>query len=249
MRDLAGRVAVVTGAASGIGQALAAGFANEEMVVVGADLAGDPPTDVSEQTAVARLADDVFERHGAVHILCANAGVGGVLAPVWEHTLNDWRRTLDVNLWGVVNLLHAFLPRMIASGQEGHVVITASIAGLISTPSMVAYNASKHAAVTIAETLDHDLRGIGSAIGVSVLCPGPVATAIGAGIRAPIDLDGLLRLHGMPADRVAAAVVAAVQDNRFYILTHPELTRHVERRARAIVEGAPPARPAGYDSY
>ncbi len=199
MRDLKGKVAVVTGAASGIGRGMAERFAREGMNVVLADVEEKPlaeataavdalakghgaralgvRTDVSKAADVDALAAKAFEAFGNVHVLCNNAGVGaGNL--MWEGTVADWEWVLGVNLWGVIHGIRAFVPKMIAHG-EGHVVNTASIAGTISAAGMGPYCATKHAVVTMSECLHHDLNlAAGGAVKVSVLCPGWVKTNI-----------------------------------------------------------------------
>ncbi|HAM01902.1 MAG TPA: hypothetical protein DCQ30_06690, partial [Acidimicrobiaceae bacterium] len=187
MEELRGKVAVVTGAASGIGLAVSRKAAAEGMRLVVADIEEGPlkaaadelsaagaevlavPTDVSERSSVQTLCDAALERFGTVHLLHNNAGVGAG-GPLWEVPEADWRWVLGVNLWGVIHGIGVFVPHMVARG-EGHVVNTASLAGLASPPFMGPYNAAKHAVVTISETLAKDLRTMGSPVGVSVLCP------------------------------------------------------------------------------
>lgn len=272
MQELTGKVAVVTGAASGIGLAVSRRLAEEGMRLVLADieepalkLAADElsgaaevlavPTDVSQWDAVAALRDRAVERFGAVHLVHNNAGVGagGLL---WEVSEADWQWVLGANLWSVVHGIRAFVPLLIEQG-EGHVVNTASLAGLISAPFMGPYNATKHAVVTMSETLAKDLRAVGAPVGVSVLCPGFVRTAIDRSERnrpawapAPPDTPAneLLRqgLHQLvaggidPAD-VADKVVAAVREDRFYILTHDESVPAVATRMHDIVDGRSPS--------
>ncbi|MGH9187593.1 MAG: SDR family NAD(P)-dependent oxidoreductase [Acidimicrobiales bacterium] len=278
MEDLGGKVAVVTGAASGIGRALARRFASEGMGVVladverpaleaaASDLAEQPggadvlavPTDVSDGAQVAALAKTAGERFGAVDILCNNAGVSGAFGPIWTLSGDDWRWTLDVNLWGVIHGIRAFVPGMVERG-EGHVVNTASLAGVITAPMMGPYSATKHAVVAISEVLAADLTMAGSGVGVSVLCPAWVNTNIadsarnrperlgGGGEAANVDSEtqtfarSLLASGLDPAD-IAEAVVAAVRANRFYVFTHPETAPAVRARFDAVIagEGPPP---------
>ena len=196
MDSFAGKVAVVTGGASGIGLALARRFATEKMKVVIADveagalddaakaLADDfsaddvlaVPTDVRDPDAVEALAAATFERFGAAHVVCNNAGVavGGL---TWTVPADRWRWIVDVNLMGVVNGIRAFVPRMIEQG-EGHVVNTASVAGMITAPAMSPYVATKHAVVALTESLYLDLQLAGQGVSASVLCPEWVRTRI-----------------------------------------------------------------------
>ena len=273
MRQLEGKVAVVTGAASGIGYALAERFCAEGMRVVLADVEPAPlvaaekrladqgatvlavPTDVTEGAQVDALASTTFKVFGTAQVVCNNAGVatGG---PVWTLTESDWKWVLGVNLWGVIHGVRAFVPRMVDQG-EGHVVNTASMAGLTSPPLMAPYNASKHAVVTLSETLAADLALHGSPVKVSVLCPGPVNTAIHdaernrpADLRAdrsdasaveidPGTLEALLAAGIEPAE-VADQVLGAVHEERFYILTHPDMRVGVEQRMHDILDGRTP---------
>ena len=186
-------VAVVTGAASGIGAALGRAFAGAGCAVVLADVEGGAldavaetiegevltvVTDVSDPAAVDHLADEAFGRFGAVHILCNNAGVS-TFNPLVAQTLDDWRWVLGVNLWGVIHGVHSFLPRMLAQGQLAHIVNTSSLAGLASgLPNLGPYNVSKVGVVSLSETLRYELLIAGASIGVSVLCPGSTPTQI-----------------------------------------------------------------------
>ena len=195
MKEFAGRVAVVTGAASGIGLALAHRFAAAQMHVVLADIEaaalGDAAravgaagaqtlavrTDVSKPADVEALAAQARDRFGGVHVLCNNAGVA-VSGPLWTQTLADWEWVLGVNLWGVIHGVRVFLPMMMDQGGEAHIVNTASIAGLTCAPGISIYNVSKHGVVALTETLHHELAMMGSPVRVSVLCPGFVDTRI-----------------------------------------------------------------------
>lgn len=194
MQELEGRTAVVTGAASGMGRAFADRFAAAGMNLVLADIEQAPlddvvagladggatvvgvRTDVSSESDMDALAAAAFDAFDTVHVVCNNAGVaaGGRLADL---TAVDWQWVLGVNLWGVIHGLRVFLPHLLSHG-DGHVVNTASVAGHLSPPGMAPYNASKHAVVSISETLYNELAADDSTVGVTVLCPGLVSTRI-----------------------------------------------------------------------
>lgn len=266
IRGVGGRGAVVTGGASGIGRALVQALAREGARVVVADLdeagaeavAGDirarggeavaVPVDVSDRDQVLALADRAYAALGAVHVLCNNAGVAH-WGPLQAATHRDWQWVLGVNLWGVIHGLEAFLPRMIARGEPGHVVNTASMAGLIATPGLGVYNASKYAVVGLSETLARDLRP--HHIGVTVLCPMGVATRIRDSARVrpehlrdtdavPVEPVTLLGRTLAP-EAVAEQVLAAIRENRLYVITHEEglepLRRRFQRLEQAVLEG------------
>ncbi|HTB71601.1 MAG TPA: SDR family NAD(P)-dependent oxidoreductase [Polyangiaceae bacterium] len=274
--QLEGKVAVVTGAASGIGRALAERFAREGMKVVLADIEEGPlaaardalaqsgaqvlavQTDVSRGEQVEALAQRTFEAFGTAHVVCNNAGVG-VGGPAWQIKPDDWEWILGVNLWGVIHGIRAFVPRMVEQ-EEGHVVNTASIAGLVAAPGMAAYCGTKHAVVGVSECLLHDLtQATGGKVGVSVLCPAWVRTNIadsernrppapeGTARRAPTARDRKIYektratiAAGIPAEEVADKVLAAVVENRFWVLTHPKTKAGVEARMRGILDGTNP---------
>jgi NAD(P)-dependent dehydrogenase (short-subunit alcohol dehydrogenase family) len=274
MKTFRDRVAVVTGAASGIGRAMAERFAAEGMKVVLADVEEAAlaavaaqmkatgaavlavRTNVAKAADVEALAKKTREAFGGVHVLCNNAGVS-VGGPVWEHTVQDWEWILGVNLWGVIHGVRVFVPIMLAQDAEAHIVNTASMAGLVSGPGLGAYNVTKHGVVTLSETLHHELalasRG---RVRVSVLCPGWVDTRIAESERnRPADLPaapppaaqatmmemvkGMLA-QGLPPARVADIVFAAIRDERFWILTHPEWKSMIRTRMEDILEERPP---------
>jgi NAD(P)-dependent dehydrogenase (short-subunit alcohol dehydrogenase family) len=272
MKEFKDKVALVTGAASGIGFALADRFASVGMKVVLADVEepalaaaekalkakGAPvlgvKTDVSDPKSVEALADAAYAHFGAVHVLCNNAGVGaGGLS--WEHPLEDWHWVFGVNFFGVVHGVKTFVPRMIAQKSEGHVVNTASVAGLISSPYMAVYQATKHAVVTLTESLRMELDLTGAGIGASVLCPGFVATKISESDRnrpgqkeAPETVQaGMIRemarqqvAAGIKPSEVAEFVLEGIRDDRFYILTHPRFAKLIRLRMENILEGRTP---------
>jgi NAD(P)-dependent dehydrogenase (short-subunit alcohol dehydrogenase family) len=267
--DLSGKVAVITGAGSGIGRELAWACARDGASVVLADIdeAGLAETaaqistaaltvrcDVSKGADLERLADATYAKFGAAHLLVNNAGVA-VCGPAWSATLEDWKWVLDINLMGVVHGVRAFVPRMLAAGQEGHVVNTASVAGLLSLPGSAVYCVSKHAVVTLSECLHHDLRVAESRIGVSVLCPAFVNTGIAQSQRnRPEELARTNPLaapyeeamrRAVAAGRLTAADVArvtidAVKKNRFYVLPHQKIKAAVETRMQDILGESQP---------
>jgi NAD(P)-dependent dehydrogenase (short-subunit alcohol dehydrogenase family) len=270
------KVAAVTGAASGLGRAMALAFAREGMHVALADVelkglssvaeevralgvrAISCRTDVSRSEEVDRLAEKTVNELGAVHVVCNNAGVSP-LGAVWEHTVDEWRWILGVNLWGVIHGVRAFAPRLLEQG-EGHIVNTASVAGLICPSGSGAYNVTKHAVVALSETLHHDLRERGSAVGVSVLCPAYVPTGIaqsernrpedvrtseksGATLAREAMLKKAVASGRLSADDVASAVVDAVKTRRFYVLTHPRIKGAIRARMEDVLEERPPRDP------
>lgn len=276
MNEVRGKVAAVTGAASGLGRAMALAFAREGMHVALADVEekGMSETrnqvlalgvqsfamrvDVSRSQEVDAFAERTVHELGGVHVACNNAGVA-VSGAVWENSEDEWRWILDVNLWGVIHGVRAFAPRLLAQ-NEGHIVNTASVAGLISPPGMGAYCVTKHAVVTLTESLHQDLRERGSAVGASVLCPAYVPTGISDSERnRPPDLrvgeksserlakEAMLRkavaAGRLSADDVARAVVAAVKANRFYVLTHPAIKGAVRARMEDVLDARPPRNP------
>jgi len=277
MNEFKDKVAVVTGAASGIGRGMAEAFVAAGMKVVLSDIeqpvleetarallasGGDVHTvvtDVSKPEQIEQLAAQTLHKYGGVHVLCNNAGIGvqgG--ARSWTSTLKDWQWILGVNLMGVVHGIRTFLPIMIEQDTEAHIVNTASLAGL--TASMGAlYGTTKFAVVGLSECLSRELQEGDFKPKVSVLCPGPVDTNILEARRnRPQELCNDTAEPERPATRifrewlseqlkqgltpraVGDLVVAAIRDERFYILTHPELTPAIEQRLRDILSGSNP---------
>jgi NAD(P)-dependent dehydrogenase (short-subunit alcohol dehydrogenase family) len=282
MRNFKGKVAVITGGGSGFGAAFARQAQSLGMRIVLADVQADAlepqvealraggaevigvRCDVSSDADVARLAEAAYGRFGAVNLLFNNAGVAGTGGYLWENSEADWRWTLGVNLLGVAHGIRHFVPRMIAAGLDadsGHIVNSASIAGWLCAPLLGVYNASKAAVVSASETLYHDLKLAGSRIGVSVLCPAFVPTAIFASERnrpadlanasAPTASQRLARAAGekavaggkLSADEIAAQTFEAIRTNRFYVFTHPQIMPMVRARLDAALAGAEPADP------
>ncbi len=196
MENFEGGTAVVTGGASGMGLAMAQRFAEAGMNIVLGDIESEPlamaeaaiaasgvkvlpvRTDVAQEDQVQALADQAFERFGKVNVLVNNAGVGGSSGAAWELSAEDWKWVIDVDLWSVIHGVRAFVPRMIASGEAGHIVNTASIAGLVTGLVGAPYQVAKFGVVAISEQLYFELGRAGHNIGVSVLCPGLVNTNI-----------------------------------------------------------------------
>jgi NAD(P)-dependent dehydrogenase (short-subunit alcohol dehydrogenase family) len=272
MEELTGKVAVITGGASGMGRAFADRFAAAGMSVVlgdieepvlaeavteleatGAEVLG-MRCDVSDHESVLTLRDATFDRFGAAHVVCLNAGVAGG-GTILEQTVNSWNWVLGVNLFGIVHGLDAFLPGLVEQ-DEGHVLMTASIAGHLSIAGLAPYNASKHATVTIAESLYAELQEAGSRVGVSCLCPGFVATNIFTSERnrpealldAPVEpvdperelarqaLVEWMAANALGADTVADLVHDAVISDTFWIFTDDQHLEAVAERHGAIRE-------------
>jgi NAD(P)-dependent dehydrogenase (short-subunit alcohol dehydrogenase family) len=264
-------VAVVTGAASGIGLALAERFAAEGMKVVMGDVevaaldraaAALRPraaavlavrVDVSRAEDVERLAGETYAAFGAAHVVCNNAGVA-VIGAAHEHSLADWQWVIGVNLWGVIHGVRAFVPRMLAGGDEGHIVNTASMAGLTTAPFMSVYDVTKHGVVALSESMYKEFEATGAPLGVSVVCPGLINTSImrssrnrppelaDAGKMGPMAqawAQGLAdRLAtGYPPSEVADQVVRGIRERRFYIVpAQPEVRQWATVRAQDIIE-------------
>ncbi len=270
MKQFTDRTAVITGAASGIGLELARRAATEGMQLVLADIEFDKleaaaaalhlpservllrKTDVSQEAEIAALADAAFSRFGGVHLLCNNAGVA-LTRVTWEHTSADWQWVLGVNLWSVIHGVQHFLPRMLTQEAPGHIVNTASAAGLLSTPGMSAYNVSKHGVVTLSETLYGELAAAQANVGVSVLCPAWVPTGIKDSARARQDrfassdqvsaqsaaytqrMDQAVDAGKLSAADMASAVFEAVAQDRFYVIPHRRINQAIELRMNDIL--------------
>lgn len=268
METFAGKVAVVTGAGSGIGRGLALRLAAEGMRVVAADidaarasetaaLAPDlldaQRVDVTSLDSMRVFADGVFERHGQVDVLCNNAGVfvGGFL---WDRTDDEFQHVFGVNLWGILNGIRAFVPRMIAQDTDGHIVNTVSVAGLFGSAFSGPYNISKFAAFAATETLAGELLATKSKLRASALCPGIIATDIVNAEAKRLADTGTetgdqqfvmstmsdIVPTGMDPAEVAGAVLDGIRADRFLILTHPHHAAHLPSRAEQLAAGMLP---------
>ncbi len=271
MKEFRGRTAVITGAASGIGLELARRAATEDMNLVLADIeaerleaavAGlglDPArvltrrTDVSREEEIKALADAAFARFGGVHLLCNNAGVG-LTRVSWELSTADWNWVLGVDLWSVIHGIQHFVPRMLQQAEGGHLVNTSSVAGLLSTPGMAAYNVAKHGVVTLSETLYGELLAARANVGVSVLCPAWVPTAIHESARnrqerfgESTPAEGLsagyeqrmanaVKSGRLTATDMANEVFAAVKEERFYVIPHRKINNAIQLRMDDILK-------------
>jgi NAD(P)-dependent dehydrogenase (short-subunit alcohol dehydrogenase family) len=286
MRSLEGRVAVVTGGAGGIGRAMAEAFGKQGMRVVVADVRPDAVeeacsqmgdvglevtgvvTDVGDYESVCRLRDATLDAYGAVHVVCNNAGIGaGAEGPIWEHDLADWAWALSVNLWGVIHGVNAFVPHLVASGEEGHVVNTSSgNGGVAPIPSTPQYAVTKAAVVTLTECLYAQLdAATGGRVRASVLFPGPHMLRTGLfeswryrperfaksrPRKSPYvtveELERQMRAAGLPVEytepaEVAARVVDALRSGDFWILPPGDRTdAQIRARAASMLERSKP---------
>lgn len=285
MQQLRDRVAVVTGGAGGLGRALGARFAAEGMKVALADIQSEPveraadelrrdgfdvigvPTDVTDYASVEALRDKTLAAFGAVHVVCNNAGIGaGAEGPLWEHELNDWAWALAVNLWGVIHGINAFVPTLLASGDEGWVVNTTSGNGGVSPlPNSPQYATTKAAVVTLTECLYGQLADTGKPVGCSLLFPGPHILRTGlfeswrtrperfAKERPRVtpyttveSLEAQMRAAGAtiaytPVEEVAERVVAALYAGQFWIQPESERTdAQIRARAASMIERSNP---------
>jgi NAD(P)-dependent dehydrogenase (short-subunit alcohol dehydrogenase family) len=265
IQEFRGKVAVITGAAGGIGAALADGLAEQGMRVVAADIdaagarrtaeriGGDAvglEVDVAQEASVAALADAAFSRFGQVDLLINNAGVfqGGLS---WERSVADWEWTFGVNVFGIVHAIRHFIPRMLAQGTEGHVVNTASVAAFVAGPTAGPYVVSKCAALSLTECLALDLAAVGSKIGASALTPSSFATGIADTARVRPErygsdstpdgkgtaetLAAMLR-EGMAPSAAVAPVIAGIRSGEFLIPTKPSYAEQIRNRYDALLE-------------
>jgi NAD(P)-dependent dehydrogenase (short-subunit alcohol dehydrogenase family) len=270
VKEFRNKVAVITGGASGLGFAMAQRAAKQGMKIVladveqaalnkaevelksaGADVIG-VKTDVTKAADIGELAKTTVETFGKVHLVCNNAGVGGMRRKAWEATVEDWQWVLGVNVWGVIHGMRTFTPIMLAQNEPCHMVNTASAAGLLSPSGMSVYNVSKHAVVTLSETMFQDLAQIDAKLKISVLCPAFVPTGIWNSARnRPSDLTvvrdaedekrraeevkTVLEKGKLKPDDIANAVFAAIEAEQFYIITHKKIKAVVETRMQDIL--------------
>lgn len=283
MKNFNNRVVVITGGASGLGREFALKAAELGMKLVLADVQQDAldatqaelsakgtevlamRCDVRHAHEVQALADATIARFGAVHLVFNNAGVGSA-GLIWENSVSDWEWVLGVNVWGVIHGVSIFTKLMLASAAadpdyEGHIVNTASMAGLLNAPTMGVYNVSKHAVVSLSETLYHDLQLVEAPIGASVLCPYFVPTGISQSHRnRPADVAmttpatasqkvaQAMTVKAVESGKVSAADVAqitfdAIRDGQFYIYSHPGALGGVADRMDEIVHAKNPSDP------
>jgi NAD(P)-dependent dehydrogenase (short-subunit alcohol dehydrogenase family) len=281
MDQFDGKVAVITGGGSGFGREFALKGATLGMKLVLADIDATGlaesvdmaralgaqvlgvRTDVADAVQVDGLAQASLDAFGAVHLLFNNAGVGAG-GFVWENTPNDWQWVFGVNVMGVANGVRAFTPIMLRQQEPAHIVNTASVAGLLSTPGMGVYNASKHAVVSLTETLYHDLKMVGGQVGCSVLCPAFVPTGIADAERSRPDglrnegrltasqtmaarqITKAVQSGRMSAREVAEVSFDAIRERRFYVITHPRIMATVQLRLDDIAQLREPTDPLSY---
>ncbi|MDC0421993.1 SDR family NAD(P)-dependent oxidoreductase [Hellea sp.] len=270
MKNLSGKTAVITGAAQGIGFALAQQCAAEGMKIVMTDIADDVlqisltaitetgadaiavKADVSKLEDWEKLKKNTLEAFGSIDVLINNAGILGVPATSWEQRQKDWDLALGVNLHGVINGIRTFIPLMRESGDKGHIVNVASVAGHVVQPFTAPYHVTKFGVTALTESLFHELDILGSNIGVTLVCPGFTKTNILSGENLPfVDEDDEQMKHirtaftggvegGISADAVAEQTVQAIKDNRFYVFTSPGTIDYAEKRFNHIVRGEQP---------
>ncbi|WP_434384432.1 SDR family NAD(P)-dependent oxidoreductase [Melittangium boletus] len=260
LKDLRGKVAVVTGGTSGIGKGLAKQLIAEGMQVVIASKRDDAlqatareigavgiQTDVSDLESVRALARAVCERFGTVHVVCNNAGVGP-FGRIADLSVNDWKWVLDVNLWGCIHGVNVFLPILKANPEGGHFVNTSSLGGFTTHPNLGAYAVSKFGMMALSETLAQELAEEGSKVGVTLLCPGPVYSDIKSSSRnrpeslqggglVDVDLQSMdfaAHARWLEPDEVGRMTVEAIKKGELYVITHPESFAGVDQRHQAI---------------
>ena len=269
MQDFSGRTAVITGGASGIGLGMARAFAGRGMQLVLADLdsvllkkaeqefsdAGvavvTQTCDVSKLEEIERLAELTLERFGGVHVVCSNAGVG-IPTSARNMKLADWEWIINVDLWGPIYTVKTFLP-LLEEQDVGHINATSSMAGLISSQMMGAYNVAKHGVVALMAATERELRAKKSHVRASVLCPGPINTNIsqhsvdfrpGGGkpkgdSKKAVKLAGNIQAaleQGMQPDEVGELVLNAIEQEKFWILTHPHWSKGVQKQLDALID-------------
>jgi NAD(P)-dependent dehydrogenase (short-subunit alcohol dehydrogenase family) len=273
VQDLKDRVAVITGAASGIGRAMAQRCAAEGMRLVLADVEPAPllqfteelrakrvdaiseRVDVSKPEDLERLATKAYDEFGAAHLLCNNAGVFPPGAPVWREPADTWHWVLNVNFFGVLYGVQAFVPRMLKAGHEAHIVNTASLAGLTTRPLMSAYNVSKHSVVALSECLYAEMQLTTEKIHVSVLCPAWAKTRLAESARnkpegvvadpsASFGFYSTLKHvveQGARPEEIVDAMIEAIRANQFWILTHPQFDGSIRERFESMLSRTNPS--------
>ena len=264
MKDVAGKVAFITGGASGMGLGMARAFGAAGMKVMIADIEKGPMdaavaelklkgidaagvvTDVADRDSVFAAADATIEAFGKVHVLCNNAGIG-VSGKSDKCSVENWQWVMDVNLWGVIYGLQAFVPLIESHGEGGHVMSTSSMAGMVNFRYMGPYNATKFAVVAIMETMMEEHRD--DNLGVSVLCPGVVATNIASGTRnrqeqyggqreaRDLDANAEMLGKGLDPDIVGEQVLEAIIDDAPYIFTDPSMRKYINKRFERLSAG------------
>lgn len=270
MENVSGRVAAITGGASGIGLGFARVFGEAGMKLMLGDIeekalasaaaeltasgfeVGTFVVDVTDAQAVDAFADATYQNFGGAHLVCNNAGV------VQRHdawgSLDDWKWVIDVDLWGVIHGVHSFVGRMREAGDEGHIVNTASTAGLLGFPGIASYVAAKHAVVGLSQSMFHELAAEKSPIGVSVLCPGIVDTNINSSHRnrpgtaevQPAEIEGAKFTgwqEALTPEAVAEMVLNAVKTRQFWVLPHEHYGHQAIENAQGRVENADPVLP------
>ena len=278
MKEFKNKVAVITGAGNGFGLEFAKECASREMKVVIADIDEQDlkkaetlikemgaevlsvVTDVSVYDEIKNLADKTIEKFGSVDLLFNNAGVG-VAGPVWELPMREWDWIIGTNLYGVIHGLKAFIPIMLKQNTPCHIVNTASVAGLFTTQTSVAYHTTKHACVALSEATNYSLQAINSKIKMSVYCPGFVQTDIdncdrhrperfkidpnepyyqSSSYKSGIERTHFVIRNGIPLDSVRQSVFIAIEEEQFYILTHPQYGPLIGKRVKDMLEGVNP---------